>query len=105
MAGRIIAHTQDGAKFTESRNFATAMCVEKLRWDIRRMQYGVKVGNTYCYLININISETHLTIIIQGDQNVSVHLMIKVQKHTKIRVFQTISITYHDKVFKIKNNK
>jgi hypothetical protein len=79
------------------------MGVEKLRWHIRRMQYGVKVGTTYCYLININISETHLTIIIQSDQKVSVHLMITVQKYTKI--FQTISITYHDKVFKIKNNR
>jgi hypothetical protein len=40
---------------------------------------------------------------IQGDQKVSVHMMITVQKHSKI--FETVSITYHDNVVIIRDNR
>jgi hypothetical protein len=40
---------------------------------------------------------------IQGDQKFSVHLMITVQKHAKI--FLTMSITYHDNVVRIGDNR
>jgi hypothetical protein len=40
--------------------------------------------------------------LVQGDQKVSVHLIITVQKkHAKI--FKTVSITYHDNVVSILN--
>jgi hypothetical protein len=41
--------------------------------------------------------------LIQDDQKLSVHLMIAVQKHAKI--FQTVSITYHDNVVRIRDNR
>jgi hypothetical protein len=41
--------------------------------------------------------------LIQSDQKVSVYLMITVQKHEKI--FETVSITYHDNVVRIKDNR
>jgi hypothetical protein len=40
---------------------------------------------------------------LQGDQKVSVHLMITVQKHEK--TFETVSITYHDNVVTIRDNR
>jgi hypothetical protein len=40
---------------------------------------------------------------LQGDQKVSVHLMITVQKHEKI--FETFSITYYNNVVTIWGNR
>jgi hypothetical protein len=56
----------------------------------------------------LNITEvcnmrTNRKLVLHGDQKVSVHLMITVQKHAKI--FQTVSITYHDNVVIIKDNR
>jgi hypothetical protein len=46
-----------------------------------------------------------ITVIssIQVDQNVSVHLMITVQKHAKI--FYTVTNTYYDKVVRVRGNR
>jgi hypothetical protein len=42
-------------------------------------------------------------IIVQGDQKVSVHLMITVQKHAKI--FLAVSVTYRDNEVRIMVNR
>jgi hypothetical protein len=42
---------------------------------------------------------------IQGDHKVSVHPTITVQKTQKSTVFQTVSITYHDNIVKIRDNR
>jgi hypothetical protein len=43
-----------------------------------------------------------VTVELQGDQNVSVHLTITVQKTRKNTVFKTVSTTYHDNVVRIR---
>jgi hypothetical protein len=48
----------------------------------------------------IYLSSIGPVIIIQGDQKVSVHLMITVQKHAKV-----VSITYHENVVRIGDNR
>jgi hypothetical protein len=47
----------------------------------------------------MHINHTH----IQGDQNLSLHLVITVKKHTKI--FSTVSISYHDNVFRVRDDR
>jgi hypothetical protein len=42
-------------------------------------------------------------ILIQGDQKVSVHRMITVQNQAEI--FLTVSVTYHDNVVRIRDNR
>jgi hypothetical protein len=45
----------------------------------------------------------HFYYVIQGDQKISVHLMVTAQKHAK--TFETVSITYHDSVVRISDNR
>jgi hypothetical protein len=45
-----------------------------------------------------------MSIIIQGDQKVSVHLMITVQK-TRKNILYSFTITYHEKVVRIRDNR
>jgi hypothetical protein len=46
---------------------------------------------------------TVAALILQSEQNVTVHLIITIQKHVKI--FLTGSITYHNKVVRIRDNR
>jgi hypothetical protein len=49
---------------------------------------------------DIEIKTIKYNTKLQGDQKVSVHLMVTVQKHAK-----TVSITYHDNVVRIRDNR
>jgi hypothetical protein len=64
------------------------------------------ISNIFLLIFLSKITQKHccyIYFIIQGDQKVSVHLMIKAQKH--VNKFSTVSITYHDNVARIRDNK
>ena len=59
----------------------------------------------YIYIYIQRQRERERDKYIQGDQQVSVHLTMTVQKTRTNTVFQTVSITYHDNVVRVRYNR
>jgi hypothetical protein len=110
-----LLQSHHGVKLHAFQNIFTAdECI--LPVSVRKVLMGVftildvitcSMSDTHpMYLLRINnvaVCSFQRTRIVQGDQKVCVHLMITVQKHAKI--FLTVSITYHNNVVRITDNR
>jgi len=75
--------------------------------DTQGYKHTLRIRNIYCFSTAKVVARKGLNIAcpVQGDQKVSVHLTITVQNARKITVFATVSITYHDDVVRIRDNR